>query len=294
MANDVPLPPRRESLGDGNAAPIGRLAINTVSTEQLLAGFIHNEVHKVGFERVVVGLSGGIDSALAAFLAAKALGPENVLAVMMPYRSSSPESLADARAVIDKMGIHSRVVEISEMADAFIAQSGADTNKRKGNIMARTRMVVPYDQSEDFGALVLGTSNKTELLLGYGTLYGDMASALNPLGDLYKTQVWALSEHMGVPEAIVNKPPTADLWVGQTDEGELGFTYREVDEVLFQLIDERYSEAELIAQGCAPEFIHKVARLIASSQFKRALPIIAKVSARTITREFRYPRDWGR
>jgi NAD+ synthase len=278
----------------GQPAVANRLSINTASTQNLLTGFVQNEVRKVGFERVVVGLSGGIDSALSAFLAARALGPENVLAVMMPYQTSSPESLADAQAVVDKLGVQSRVIEITAMADAFIQQSGADTNKRKGNIMARTRMVVLYDQSEAFGGLVLGTSNKTELLLGYGTLYGDMASALNPLGDLYKTQVWALSEHMGVPDTIVNKPPTADLWVGQTDEGELGFTYRQVDEVLFQLVDERYSEAELIEQGYEAEFVHKVARLIASSQFKRALPIIAKVSARTITREFRYPRDWGR
>jgi NAD+ synthase len=271
-----------------------RLAINAASTEQLLVGFIQNEVRKVGFERVVVGLSGGIDSALSAFLAAKALGPANVLAVMMPYKTSSPESLQDAQSVVDKLGIRSRTVEITAMADAFIEHSGANTNKRKGNIMARTRMVVLYDQSEDFGALVLGTSNKTELLLGYGTLHGDMASAVNPIGDLYKTQVWALSEHMGVPETIVNKPPTADLWVGQTDEGELGFTYHQVDEVLFQLVDERYTEAELIAAGYDAEFVHKVARLIAGSQFKRALPVIAKVSGRTITREFRYPRDWGR
>ncbi|HEX6511866.1 MAG TPA: NAD(+) synthase, partial [Chloroflexota bacterium] len=148
----------------------GRLAINSASTQRLLTGFIQDEVRKVGFQRVVVGLSGGIDSALSAFLAAEALGPKNVLAVMMPYKSSSPESLADARSVVDKLGIQSRVVEITAMADAFIAQSGANTNKRKGNIMARTRMVVLYDQSEDFGALVLGTSNKTELLLGYGTL----------------------------------------------------------------------------------------------------------------------------
>ena len=280
--------------GADEAAIGARLAINSASTERLLTGFVQNEVQKVGFQKAVVGLSGGIDSALSAFLAARALGPDNVLAVMMPYRTSSAESLSDARAVVDKLGVSSKVVEISAMADAFIAQSGADTNKRKGNIMARTRMVVLYDQSEDFGGLVLGTSNKTELLLGYGTLYGDMASALNPLGDLYKTQVWALSEHMGVPETIVSKPPTADLWVGQTDEGELGFTYRQVDEVLFQLVDERYTEADLIARGYDQEFVHKVARLIATSQFKRALPIIAKVSARTITREFRYPRDWGR
>jgi len=285
---------RGESVSAQHASDIAaRLAINTGSTERLLTGFVHNEVRKVGFERVVVGLSGGIDSALSAFLAARALGPENVLAVMMPYHTSSPESLSDAQSVIDKLGLRSKTVAITDMADAFIRQSAASTNKRKGNIMARTRMVVLYDQSEDFNALVLGTSNKTELLLGYGTLHGDMASALNPLGDLYKTQVWALSEHMGVPQTIVNKPPTADLWVGQTDEGELGFTYRQVDEVLFQLVDERYTEKELVAAGYQADFVRKVARLIAGSQFKRALPIIAKVSSRTLGREFRYPRDWG-
>jgi NAD+ synthase len=288
MASEHPLPEADEQV------IASRLAINAASTERLLTGFIQNEVRKVGFERVVVGLSGGIDSALSAFLAARALGPKNVLALMMPYKTSSPESLADARSVVEKLGIQSRVVEITAMADAFVAQCKPSSDKRKGNIMARTRMIVLYDQSEDFGGLVLGTSNKTELLVGYGTLYGDMASALNPLGDLYKTQVWALSEHMGVPQAIISKPPTADLWMGQTDEGELGFTYREVDEVLFQLVDERYSEAELIARGYDAGFVNKVARLVASSQFKRALPIIAKVSARTISREFRYPRDWGR
>ncbi len=271
-----------------------RLAINTATTERLLTGFIANEVRKVGFQRVVVGLSGGIDSALSAFLAARALGPENVTAIMMPYRTSSPESLADAQSVVDHLAVGSKLIEITPMADAFIAQSNADTNKRKGNVMARTRMVVLYDQSEALNALVLGTSNKTELLLGYGTLHGDMASAINPLGDLYKTQVWALSEALGVPDSIVNKPPTADLWVGQTDEGELGFSYRAVDEVLFQLVDERYSEDELVERGYDATFVRKVARLIMISQFKRALPVIAKISARTITREFRYPRDWGR
>ncbi|MDE3078292.1 MAG: NAD+ synthase [Chloroflexota bacterium] len=271
-----------------------KLTINTAATERLLTGFISNEVRKVGFERVVIGLSGGIDSALSAFLAARALGPDNVLAVMMPYKTSSPASLADAQSVINALGIRSQTIEVSAMADAFIEHCSADSNKRKGNIMARCRMVVLYDQSEAFNALVLGTSNKTELLLGYGTLHGDMASALNPLGDLYKTQVWTLSEAIGVPDAIIQKPPTADLWVGQTDEGELGFTYRQVDEVLYQLIDERYTEQELIERGYDSEFVGKIARLVQRSQFKRALPIIAKVSARTITREFRYPRDWGR
>ena len=160
--------------------------------------------------------------------------------------------------------------------------------------MARERMTILYDHSARWDALVAGTSNKTELLLGYGTLHGDMASALNPLGDLYKTQVWALGEAVGVPDVIVNKKPSADLWAGQTDEDELGFSYRAVDELLYLMVDQRYGRAELIDQGFEPEFVDDIARRIMTSQFKRRLPVIAKVSHRTIDRDFRYSRDWGK
>jgi NAD+ synthase len=166
--------------------------------------------------------------------------------------------------------------------------------RRRGNKMARERMTILYDHSARWNALVIGTSNKTELLLGYGTLYGDMASAINPLGDLYKTQVWALAEAIGVPSVIVAKEPSADLWVGQTDEGELGFSYREVDRLLYLMVDQRYTKPELLAAGFPERFVDDVAQRIMNSQFKRRLPVIAKVSQRTIDRDFRYSRDWGK
>ena len=260
----------------------------------ILSAFIADEVRKVGLERVVVGLSGGVDSALSACLAAAALGPKNVLAVKMPYRTSSAESVAHADLVVAATGIAARTVDISVQIDAYFAGDPNADQMRRGNKMARERMTVLYDQSARWNALVLGTSNKTELLLGYGTLFGDMASALNPLGDLYKTQVWALAEFVGVPEPLVRKPPSADLWAGQTDEQELGFAYCEVDELLYLLVDQRYSRDALLARGFAADFVDRIAARIRDSQYKRRLPIIAKVSARTIDRDFRYARDWGR
>ncbi len=262
--------------------------------ERMLTGFIRDEVTKVGLERVVLGLSGGADSSLCAYLGARALGPKNVWAIIMPYRTSGPESVQHARAVVETTGINSFTVDITPMVDAYFQlYPEADANRR-GNKMARERMTILYDHSAFLRALVLGTSNKSELLLGYGTLYGDMASALNPIGDLYKTQVWMLARHMDVPPEIVNKPPTADLWIGQTDEGELGFTYEEVDALLYYMVDRRYSREELLAEGFKQEFVDGVERMVRNSQFKRRLPLIAKVSDRTIDRDFRYARDWGR
>jgi NAD+ synthase len=262
---------------------------------RILTGFIDNEVRKAGFARVVLGLSGGVDSALAAYLAAEALGPDSVTALVMPYRSSNPESAAHAGLVIKALGIPSLTVDITPMVDAYFALFPDADMVRRGNKMARERMTILFDHSAGQQALVLGTSNKTELLLGYGTLYGDMASALNPLGDLYKTQVRQLARHLGVPAVIVDKQPSADLWAGQTDEAELGFTYEEVDRVLYHLVDCRYEVADLVAQGTySEEFIRAVYRKVQGSQYKRRLPVIAKISARTIDRDFRYPRDWGR
>lgn len=260
---------------------------------RVLVAFVANEVRKVGTERVVLGLSGGVDSSLAAFIAAEALGPANVLGIRMPYRTSSRESLEHADLVAQATGIETLTVEITAQVDAYFARFPDASQLRRGNKMARERMTVLYDHSARWNALVLGTSNKTELLLGYGTLHGDMASALNPLGDLYKTQVWALAEAMGVPAPIVQKQPSADLWQGQTDEHELGFGYRDVDRLLYLMVDERYQRAELEAAGCAPAFIDRVAGMVQRSQFKRRLPVIAKVSTRTIDRDFRYARDWG-
>jgi NAD+ synthase len=271
------------------------LQLNCETVRKVLTGFIDNEVRKAGFHRVVVGLSGGVDSSLSAYLAAEALGPENVWGILMPYRSSSPESAAHAALVIQALRINSLTVEITAMVDAYFGMFPDADQVRRGNKMARERMTILFDHSARLGALVLGTSNKTELLLGYGTLHGDMASAVNPLGDLYKTQVRQLSRHLGVPEPIIEKQPSADLWEGQTDEAELGFTYEEVDKVLCLLVDQRYEVAELIAERLFDErFVRAVARKVQASQYKRRLPVIAKISSRTIDRDFRYARDWGR
>jgi NAD+ synthase len=267
---------------------------NTTLLRTILVAFIRDEVRKVGVERVVLGLSGGVDSSLCAFLAAEALGAENVLALRMPYRTSSRDSLDDAAAVIDALGIASLTIDITPQVDAYFANHPDADNRRRGNKMARERMTILYDHSARWQALVLGTSNKTELLLGYGTLHGDMASAVNPIGDLYKTQVWALAETVGVPDRVIRKLPSADLFVGQTDEDDLGFRYREVDRLLYLMVDERYSTAELGEAGFEIEFIRRVADMVRNSQFKRRLPVIAKVSHRTIDRDFRYARDWGR
>lgn len=271
-----------------------QIPTNVTLLRQILVSFIRNEVEKVGVRRAVVGLSGGVDSSLSAMLAAEALTPGNVLGIRMPYRSSSPESLAHAELVVGKCSIESLTVDITPQIDAYFERFPDADQKRRGNKMARERMTILYDHSARWNALVLGTSNKTELLLGYGTLYGDMASAINPLGDLYKTQVWALAEAVGVPEVIVQKKPSADLWADQTDEGELGFSYREVDRLLYLMVDRRYSRPELITAGFAEKFIDEVILRIMNSQFKRRLPVIAKVSHRTIDRDFRYARDWGK
>jgi NAD+ synthase len=269
------------------------LAINPALVERILIGFIQDEVRKVGFQRVVIGLSGGVDSSLAATLGARALGPSNVKGLLMPYRLSDPRSQVDAEAVARQLGIEHELIDISAQIDAYFARYPDAEPARRGNKMARERMTILYDHSWAWQALVLGTSNKTELLLGYGTIYGDMASAVNPIGDLYKTQVWQLADALGVPTAIVQKAPSADLWAGQTDEVELGFQYREVDRLLYYLIERRYSVAELEREGFARAFIDVVMGKVRDSQYKRRLPVIAKLSSRTIDRDFRYPRDWG-
>ena len=269
------------------------LSINTDLACNILTGFIKSELKRVGFSKAVVGLSGGIDSALSCVLAAVALGSENVLAVRMPYKSSSPESLEHAQMLIEQFKVRSETIEITEMVDPLIGRDPEMSKVRKGNIMARARMIVLYDQSEAFNGLVVGTSNKTEILLGYSTLWGDSASALNPIGDLYKTQVRQLSRALGVPAAIIDKAPSADLWLNQTDEDELGFTYADVDQLLYLLVDQRYSPQECVEAGFARHFVEKVVSRIRRSQFKRMLPPIAKLSNRTVGYDFLYLRDWG-
>lgn len=269
-----------------------RLEINTDLTTRILVGFIRDEIEKAGMKRAVLGLSGGIDSALSAYLSAQALGPENVLTVRMPYRTSAQASLADADAVIEALGLPSLTVDITPMVDPLIERFPDMSSVRKGNIMARQRMIILYDQSVAWGGLVMGTSNKTEFLLGYSTIYGDSGVAMQPIADLYKAQVRQLSRALGVPQAILDKAPSADLWAGQTDEDELGFTYNDVDQVLFLLVDERYTVDEVIDEGFERSFVEKVWRRVKANHYKRTMPNIAKVSSRTIGHDFLYLRDW--
>ena len=269
------------------------LSINTDLAHKILTGFIKSEITRVGFSRAVVNISGGLDSALSCALAAEALGPENVLALRLPYRTSSSESLEHAQMVIEQFKVQSGTIDITDMVDPFIHRDPQMSNVRKGNVMARARMILLYDQTEVFNGLAVGTSNKTEILLGYSTLWGDSAAAMNPIGDLYKTQARQLARAMGIPSVIIDKPPSADLWVGQTDEDELGFTYEEVDKLLYQLVDQRYSPQECVEVGFAKPFVEKVVNRIRQTQFKRMLPPIAKISNRTVGYDFLYLRDWG-
>jgi NAD+ synthase len=269
------------------------LVMNPELVKRILVGFIRNEVRKVAFERVVLGLSGGVDSSLVATLATEALGPKNVLALIMPYKTSDPKSRSDALQVVQQLGIQHLEIDISPQIDAYFERFPEADQKRRGNKLARERMTILYDHSFAWRGLVIGTSNKTELLLGYGTIYGDMASAINPIGDLYKTQVWQLADAVGVPTAIVQKAPSADLWAGQSDETELGFQYRMIDQLLYYLVDHRYSVEELRRLGFDEAFIKDILQRVRDNQYKRRLPVIAKLSSRTIDRDFRYPRDWG-
>ncbi len=271
---------------------LDRLNIHTGIARKMLTGFIYDQIEKVGMRGAVIGLSGGIDSALSAYLSAEALGPENVLAVRMPYRTSSEASLVDAEAVIEDLGLPSITVPITGMADALIEQFPEMNRLRKGNIMARCRMVVLYDQSAERSLLPMGTSNKTEFLLGYSTIYGDSGVAMQPIADLYKYQVRQLSAAMGVPRSIIEKAPSADLWEGQTDEDELGFTYDDVDQVLYLLVDERYTVDEVIDEGFDGDFVRNVWRRVKANHYKRTMPNVAKVSKRSIGHDFLYLRDW--
>ncbi|MFN2160269.1 MAG: NAD+ synthase [Anaerolineales bacterium] len=269
------------------------LKINTELARKILTGFISTEINRSGFDRGVIALSGGIDSALGCYLASEALGPENILAVRMPYKASSRDSLEHAQLVIDDLGIQSLTVPITDIVEPLFELFPDADQIRRGNAMARARMLVLYDQSAAFKGLVIGTGNKTEILLGYTTIYGDSACALNPIGDLYKTQVRQLARAVGVPQTIIDKPPSADLWPGQTDEDELGFTYENVDRMLYLLVDERYRPEDCIKSGFKPEFVERVIERMRQSHFKRIMPPVAKLSNRTVGYDFLYLRDWG-
>ena len=269
------------------------LTINCRLVEEILGRFIQSEIRRTGFHRAVVGLSGGVDSSVVTFLAAKALGAENVLAVTMPYKTSSEATRRDSRIVIDLLGVPTVETPITVQVDAYFTQFPDASQLRRANKAARERMTILYDQSVAFEALVLGTSNKSELLLGYGTQFGDMASAINPIGDLYKTQLFQLGAHLGLPEPILKKQPTGDLWIGQTDEAELGFSYDEVDRLLILAADRRWQTDELLRAGFDPDFVQQVTERVRRNHYKRRLPIIAKLSHRTMDHDFRYARDWG-
>jgi NAD+ synthase len=270
-----------------------KLVINTELTRKILVEFIRDAVTKVGFKKAVIGISGGIDSALSAFLAVEALGAENVTGVRMPYRTSSENSLTDAQKVIDQLGIQSMTIPITPMVEPLIEQFPDISSLRKGNIMARQRMIILYDQSSALQTLVVGTSNKTEALLGYTTLYGDSAAAFQPIMDLYKTQVRQLSRALNIPSSILDKPPSADLWIGQTDEDELGYTYEQVDKVLYLLVEGRYTVDEAAEQGFDRQFVANVWRRVERNHYKRTTPYVAKLSVRSIGHDFLYLRDWA-
>lgn len=269
------------------------IKLNANLVRELLVRFIHDETTNAGFTKAVVGVSGGVDSAVSVTLASEALGKENVLGVMLPYRTSNPKSLEDAKQIIQKIGIRSELIDITKMVDGYCDEHKITDSLRRGNVMARMRMIVLYDLSAREKALVIGTSNKTEILVGYGTQHGDLACAINPLGDLYKSQIWQLADTLGIPKQIIEKAPTADLWEGQTDEGEMGVSYAKLDALLFEMVDERHSNEELIQMGFDDSLIKKVHSLIQKNQFKRRPPLIAKVSYRTVNVDFRYARDWG-
>ncbi len=269
-----------------------RLKINTDVGCKIITGFIRDQVEKAGMQRAVLGLSGGIDSALSAYLSAEALGAENVLCVRMPYKTSAQSSLDDAQLVVDALGLPTIDLPITPMADPLIDRFPDMSNLRKGNIMARLRMVTLYDQSVAWGGLVMGTSNKTEFLLGYSTIYGDSGVAVQPIADLYKAQVRQLAQAMAIPQPLLDKAPSADLWEGQTDEGELGFTYNDVDQVLFLIVDERYSLEEVVEEGFDRAFVEKVWKRVKANHFKRTMPNICKLSRRTIGHDFLYLRDF--
>jgi NAD+ synthase len=268
-----------------------RLLLNAPLAVAVLTSFIRDAVETSGTAGVVVGLSGGVDSSLSAALAARALGPERVHGLLLPYRTSNPASEEDARAVAEHLGLPHRKIDISPMVDAYFGIEPDADPGRRGNKMARERMTILFDQAKKANALVLGTSNKTEILLGYSTVFGDNASSLNPLGDLYKAQVWQLSRHVGLPQQVIEKAPSADLWPGQTDEGDLGVDYGTADEILYLLFDEGLRPGEVVERGYEEKAVQRIVSLEQRFRFKRRLMLIARLSGSAVNLDQEIPRD---
>ncbi len=257
--------------------------------EEYLVNFLKEETYKTGLKGAVLGLSGGIDSAVVAVLAKRAFD-KNLKAILMPSQFSSDSSITDAVELCEKFDIDYEIIEIKDIIEAY-KENQNSTNLRVGNFSARIRMSILFDQSAKYSSLVLGTSNKSEILLGYGTWYGDLASAINPIGDLYKSEIFEFAKHLGVTKSIISKPPSADLWEGQSDEEELGYTYKEIDEVFYELVENRLSPNEVIKKGFDKDLVFKLDNMIYKNHFKRKMPLIAKITKRTIGVDFLYPRD---
>ena len=256
---------------------MNKLDLNLKEVHNELVEFLRESFKKAGFSKAVLGLSGGIDSALVAYLLRDALGKENVLAIMMPYKSSNPDSLNHAKLVVEDLGINSKTIEITDMIDAYFKNEKEATSLRMGNKMARERMSILFDYSSKENTLVVGTSNKTEIYLGYSTQFGDSACALNPIGDLYKTNIWDLSRYLKIPNELIEKKPSADLWEGQTDEQEMGLTYKEADQVLYRMLEENKKVEEVLAEGFNKDLVDNIVRRMNRSEYKRRMPLIAKI-----------------
>ena len=256
---------------------MNKLDLNLKEVHSELVEFLRESFKKAGFSKAVLGLSGGIDSALVAYLLRDALGKENVLAIMMPYKSSNPDSLNHAKLVVEDLGINSKTIEITDMIDAYFKNEKEATSLRMGNKMARERMSILFDYSSKENALVVGTSNKTEIYLGYSTQFGDSACALNPIGDLYKTNIWDLSRYLKIPNELIEKKPSADLWEGQTDEQEMGLTYKEADQILYRMLEENKKVEEVLTEGFNKDLVDNIVRRMNRSEYKRRMPLIAKI-----------------
>ncbi|MCU0288192.1 MAG: NAD+ synthase [Acidobacteria bacterium] len=268
--------------------------MNLAVVEKVLVNFIKETVNKNGFQDAIIGVSGGIDSTVVLALVQKALGCEHTFALLMPYKLSSEESLKDAKTICEQFKVSYNVIDISPAIDSYFDRFPTTDKVSIGNKCARERMSILYDFSSRKKALVAGTSNKSELLIGYSTIFGDSAAAFLPLGDLYKTQVFELARYLNIPASIIARKPSADLWPMQTDEDDIGITYKELDEILFRWVDLRMKPYEIEKAGYPKEKIDRVKAMVIGSQYKRTMPQVCKLQARSVGIDFRYPRDWNK